>query len=396
MIHSSLVKPKIYPINGNSTAAQLDRIQDITEDITLNRTKRKEVGRDGKVDHKKGTPSARYTLRQFEYGNIDIYKRLSNSGDSDNSILLNDFKNSISDTAVFLTDDDGTYRGTIWLPKLRVAGFSLNLSDPEADIERSFDLVGEDYKILYAGNKYFIQNRSTVASGEASKVIDLSTYTPAENPDDAGKYMLKVTRYNGTTTVYLTETTDYTYSSVAKELTVTGNSTGDIITAYYSSASEPAGIWTDNDVDAGGIPCENASIYVSTSTYLYRIQSCTVDATLERFDIGEMGNSEKVKFGAKNKTVRITLGRNLEVFSLEEAMRGAGADYGILDAREFADDVNFYIRIYSEKAKTNHLLTYKSTACTPVSGSGGRPVDDYITQGMVLETDNLLIDTSEV
>jgi len=395
MIHSSLAKPIIYPINGNSTKAQLDRIQDISEDITLNRTKRNEVGRDGKVDNKKGSPSARYTLRQFEYGNIDIYRRLGNVGDAITSVTLNDFKTSISDTAVFLTDDNDTFRGTIWMPKLRVAGFSINLSDPEADIERSFDLVGEDYKILYAGNKYFIQNRSTVASGEATKVIDLSSYAPVENPDDAGKYMLKVTRYDGTDTTYLVETDDYTYSDGAKELTVTGNTTGDIVTAYYSAATTPT-VWTDNDSDVGAYPCENASIYVATSTYLYRIQSCTIDATLDRFDIGELGNTDKVKFGAREKTVRITLGRNLEVFTLEEAMRDAGVDYGILDAREFADDVTFYVRIYGEKAKTNHKLTYKCLNCTAMSLTGGRPVDDYITQGMVLEADNMTIDTSDI
>jgi len=395
MIHSSYARPRIYPINGNSSSAQLDRIQDISEDITLNRTKRKEVGRDGKVDNKAGTPSARYTLRQYEYGNIDIYRRLANLGDAVTSVTLNDFKTSISDTAIFLTDDDGTFRGTIWLPKLRTSGFSLNFGDPEADIERTFDLVGEDYKILYANNKYFIQNRSTVASGEASKVIDLSTYVPVEDPDNAGKYMLKVTRYSGSVTTYLTETTDYTYNNATKELTVTGNTTGDIVTAYYSAGTTPT-YWTDNDVDAGAYPCENASIYVATSTYLYRIQSCTIDASLERFDVGEIGNSEKVAFGAREKTVRITLGRNLEVFTLEEAMRDAGANFGILDARKFADDVTFYVRIYGEKEKTNHKLTYKALNCTPISLSGGRPVDDYITQGMVLEADNLTIDTSAI
>lgn len=390
MIHSSYARPRIYPINGNSSSAQLDRIQDISEDITLNRSKRNEVGRDGKVDNKKGTPSARYGLRQYEYGNINIYKNLGNLADSATSVDLNDFKTSISDTAVFLTDDDGTFRGTIWMPKLRVAGFSVNLSDPEADIERSFDLVGENYKILYANNKYFLQNRSTVASGEATKVVDLSTYPPSEDPDNTGKYMLKVTRYNGVTTEYLTETTDYSFDSVDNELTITGNSTGDIVTAYYSAATTPT-YWTDNDVDVGAYPCENASIYVATSTYLYSIQGCTIDATLDRFDLGEIGNAEKTKFGAREKTTRITLGRNLEVFTLEEAMRDAGADYGIIDAREFADDVTFYVRIYGEKAKINHKLTYKALNCTPVSMTGGRPVDDYITQGMVLEADNLTI-----
>ncbi len=38
----------------------------------------------------------------------------------------------------YLTDDAGTVLGSLWYPKLRVAGFSLNIADPDAKIERNF------------------------------------------------------------------------------------------------------------------------------------------------------------------------------------------------------------------------------------------------------------------
>lgn len=395
LIHSSKTQPRIYPINGNVSAVQIDRIQDITEDITMNRERRKEVGSAQTIDYKNSTPDFRYSMRQFEYGSLELYRKLANKGDAVTQIALTDFNSSISDIAVFLTDDDSTFKGTIWMPKLRVNGFTINIADPEADTERNFDLVGEDYKIFQGNNKYLVQGRATCATADATKVITINNPAPVQNPDDS-TYFLRVTRYNGSTTEELELTTDYTWNNGLTQLTVTGNSVGDIITYYYTATTYVGTIWTDNTSDVGAYPASHWSVYVGSGNYLYRLQSASIEVSMNRFDLGEIGNTEKVQFGNKDSTVRINLGRILEAFTLEEILRGQTAGYGVLDAREYLDNITFYARLYDDEAKTSHKLTYKCTNCTPASMSGSRPKDDYITQNVILEADNLAIATTAI
>ena len=151
MIHSKLVQPRIFPANSARAPEQINRAQDISGDLTLTQEKLYEIGRDGKMGVRKETPSLAYSMTQYEYGSMEFWYALANvedpaSGALDNSIDLDDIKSTTFDITAYMTDDDNTFRGTMWFPKLRVNGFSLNIGDPDAVVERSFDLVGEDFK----------------------------------------------------------------------------------------------------------------------------------------------------------------------------------------------------------------------------------------------------------
>lgn len=398
MIHSSAYQPRVYPYNGNIDSAQIDRVQDITGSITLNREKIKEVGRDGLVDWRKKVPTLRLTVRQLEYGSIQFWRKLANKSDDVTSIDLDDFKTSMVDICGYKTDDSGTFLSTIWYPKLRTSGFSISIGDPEAYIERNIELTGEDEITLMNNNKYFI-NRSFTASGgtnEEFTISDGTTFPHAvEDPDNSGTYLLRVLRVNaaGTTTTELVYTTDYTYVSGTHILTVLSTTAGDIIKVYWSATTAGTQtFFTNNDSDTSAISADSCTILLSTSTTVYKLQSVAVDVRFDRTDYKEIGNKETVQRGVRNKTVTITLGRILEAYTIEEILRGvSGSSYGKIDAREFLDNITLTIKCYSDNAKGTFKMKYKWTNLSPSSLDMGAPVDDYITRGVSLEGEEMTI-----
>jgi hypothetical protein len=78
MIHSRYVKPRVFPWNNDRDPEQIDRSQEIGGDLTLNREKTYEIGRDGVLGYNKGIPSFAYTMRQYEYGSMAFFRALAN------------------------------------------------------------------------------------------------------------------------------------------------------------------------------------------------------------------------------------------------------------------------------------------------------------------------------
>ena len=397
LIHSSYYQPRIIAYNGNVTPAQLDRVQDLTAAVTLNREKLKEVGRDGTIDWLKKIPSVRVTMRQLEYGNPALWQQLANSstlGGNDLTPinLATSFKTSMVDICGYKTDDDGTFVGTVWYPKLRVAGWGLNIGDPQAMIERTVDLIGEDETLLENNNKYLIYKVFT-ASGGANETFQVTNPNSAGDPDESGKYLFRVVRYRPSTgvTTELVYTTDYTFAP--NTLTVILTVAGDIIKVYYSANAYIGGqtTFTNNDSDMGTLEAKMATIELDTNQYCYRLQSVGVDVTYDRTDLYEIGNENVVSRGARDRTVRITLGRIVDDLSMEQALRGVGSTYGRIDARDFLDNLTLKIKLYSSAAKTTFKLGYKFTNLTPVGVDAGTPLSDYITRGVTLEGEEGII-----
>ena len=192
MIHSSFYRPRIYPYkNAACASTQIDRVQEITGAITLNRTKIEEVGRDGIVCWRKGTPTVTLTIRQLEYGDVEFFRKLANGNDATVKFEMTDYKTPASGIAGFLTDDDAVFLGTVWYPKLRVAGFGFAIGDPDANMERTFSLVGEDKITLQGNNKFLIELIDDTCSGAAHTIVIgagswITWPTPVEDPDNAG------------------------------------------------------------------------------------------------------------------------------------------------------------------------------------------------------------------
>lgn len=403
MIHASNLKPRVFPYNGDVADAEIDRAQAIDPTISLNREKIEEIGREGVVGYVKKTPTVAYRLTQLEYGNMEFFRKITNKADSVDTIDLSDFKTATFDICAYLTDDDDTFRGTIWYPKLRTSGFSFTIGDPDSVIERGFDFVGEKAKILQGDNKYFIFKDHTCGSG-ADNVIDLSAKAPAEDPNTADKYMERVLRVRGTATTELTETTDYTYSDGTKELTIVSVEAGDVIKAYYTSATAPDTLFTNNDADPAGILADSVDIYLyipasgkpSTSDYIYRLQSVTLDVSFDREDTKEVGNREVVKRGVSDKTVTVTLGRLLEKFTIEEVLAGKATNWGILDVEKFTDQATLIIKVYEDDTKASFKYGFKSTGLSTSELRGGAGINAYVSKETALEGENLTITTDSV
>ena len=398
MIHSSYYQPRVYPYGGSGASAEIDRLQEFSGTVTTNREKINEIGRDGTVDWRKGIPSVALTLRQLEYGSIEFWRKLANKADSVTSITLNDFKTSVVDMAGFQTDDSGTFLGTVWYPKLRTNGWGINIGDPESLIERSFSLIGEDQISWSDSNKYLIYLEST-ATGTGHMIVigsgGFATYPdPVNDPRSSGaSQILRVVRIRAGVASELVITTDYTWSSSTNLLNIPASASGDLYKITYTAGSYITGgtPFTLNDTDLGGISADSCSIYLRVSNYVYRLQSVSVDVSLTREDVKEVGNSEVVQRGVKEKTVKITLGRILEDYTLERILIGAPASFGAYDVRNFQDDMTLSIYCYSDKDKGTFKIGYKFTNLSPTSTDIAVPTKDYVKAGTVLEGEEAII-----
>lgn len=399
--HSSFFRPRVFQYEGALTPRQMDRIQDLTGTVTLNRDKIKEVGRDGTVGYKDSAPTANVTIRQLEYGAMDFWNDLANKADATTVLTHNDFKNSAVDIAGFKTNDDGVFTGTVVYPKLRMSGFSMNIGDPDALVERNFTLVGEDEYSYQGNNKYYIQLMREVESGESGTIsIDiggtgdyLNYPAPVADPDQPTKYFQRVTRERAGEVTELALTTDYTFTTGTRVLAVLNCLAGDVIKAVYTATTYIVGAtpFTNNDVDLSGITADSCSLFLNVNNYAFRIQSASMDISFERADQKEIGNKEVVSRGIRSRTVTITLGRTLDDLTIEEVLRGVSANYGKIDAREFADDISFTLQVYSDNTKSTFLMGYKFENLTPSNLDENTPVDEYVTRNVTLTGEEVLI-----
>ena len=398
MIHSSNYKPRIYPIYADASSAEIDRLQELTATTTLNRSKIEEIGRDGIVDWRKTSPAVNVSLRQLEYGNLEFWRKLANVGDAVDTIEWTDFKTSSVDIAGYKTDDSETFLGTVYYPNLRLAGFGVNIGDPQALIERSFSLVGEDEKTLLYGNKYLIFKRGVIASSANDETITLSDPAPAADPDNSGQFLFKVVKVSAGSATLLEPGTGWSYDG-AGTLTINGASTaGDTILCWYSASTDISGNdnFVLNDTDVAGISADSCSIYLQSSNYLYRLQSVGIDTTFDRNDVKEIGSEDVVMRGVRDITNRITLGRILEQYTIEEILLGkAGENYGIIDVSKFTSNMDLVIKIYKDNTKKDFLIGYKFFDLAPTGVDAGAPLNDYVTRGVTLECEAGLVTNQE-
>lgn len=406
MINSSYYRPRIFPIKGTGDDAEIDRAQNIDPTVGLNREKVEEVGRDGVVGYLKKSPTIGYRLTQYEYGNIEFWQKLVNNESiggvsDDDGITLNDFKSPYFDLCAYLTEDDGTFKGTIYYPSLRTSGFSLSIGDPQAVIERSFDFVGESAQILQGDNKYLVYQKHTAGSASDDEItLDA---TAIENPNVAGTYMLRVTHYDaslGTTVELEIGASGYTETSGVVTITKTID-TSDVIKLWYTATTLPTGynMFTNNDTDVAALIGDSVDIYLyipssahpAAGDYIYRLQSVTLDVTFDREDLGEIGNKKVVQRGVRNSTVSVTLGRILENFTVEEILAGQSADYGIIDVENLTDSAALIIKIYDDNDKGTFKYGFKATGLSAMDLGTPAGVNEHVKKDATLEGEDLTI-----
>ena len=412
MIHARLVRPRIFSQNSARAPEQINRAQDIGGDLTLGQDKLYEIGREEKVGVKKNTPTLAYPLTQYEYGNMEFWYSLAGVEDpisgASHAVTLDELSTTMSEITAYLTDDDTTFKGTIWFPKLRVAGFSLNIGDPNAAVQRKFNLVGEDFKILPA--KYFAYaDKTCTGSGDFADTIHFGASGEAPEPIafTATSYIFKVLRVRGGTVSELIEDETVTpaintwgYSNSTKTVTVQTCEAGDILKVYYPAASAYTTLWTNDDADPDALFAEDCAIYMKcgTSEKIYRLQSVGIDVTLERTDYKEIGNSEVVQTGVKSKTVTVKLDRYNEGFSLE-ALLDSDTTYPYIDPRDFTDTIQLRVECYKKVAGVKTFaMGYLVQHLSPTALGTSTAIQDYQKMTNTLESDEMVIsdDLSEL
>lgn len=397
MIPGKFIRPRAFPWNSARQPAQIDRVQDISGDWAADITKQYELGRIGILGFRKGTPDVSYSMRAFEAGSMAFWYDLANkatpeSGD-DIYIDLDDLAEPKTDIAAFLTDENDTFRGSIVFPKLRVNGFSLNIADPDAIVERNFDLVGEDYFLI--DEKYFAYNEDTVDSGEAIKTIALS---PAAVEYASGKYVYRVLRVRAGVVTELVEDAvaayaDNTWRYSAGDVIVQTCETGDLIKIYYVSSTAYTTVWTDNNADLDFLLAEYCEIRlkVGTDNRIYRLQTVGIDVAFDRTDYKEVGNSEVVQTGVNDKTVTISLNRYAEGLTLEDILASDNT-FPLINPRNFAENIQMQILIYANKEHTGDIKIgyYMDNIAPSALGTTGA-VQAQLERNNTLICDNLKI-----
>lgn len=405
MIKGNATDPRIFPWNNDRDPSQIDRVTEMTGDVTLNQEKLYELGRTLKLGVHKLTPSCPTTLTQNEYGSMAFWRDLANiedpaSGALDESVDLDDLKSTKFDISAYMTDEDGTFKGTAYFPKQRLSGFSINIADPDAMVIRSFDLAGEQCRIIKDNYLAFEKKTATIA-------IETVTLTPSPIEYAAGKYIYRVLRVRSgvvseliedATSLYADNTWRYSAGTVIVQTCVAG----DVIKVFYAAATAYATLWTDNDSDDAALYADQCTIYLKVGAgvdqQVYRLQSVGIDAVLERADYKEIGSTEIVQTGVKSKTVTVTLGRILEDFTIEEILGNIGA-YKDINVENLVDTITLTVKIYTDNTKTTFKMGYKITGLSPTALKPlGATPEEMDTADVTMESDNFLctVDESEL
>ncbi len=402
MIKGNATDPRIFPWNSARVPQQIDRVTELTGDVTLNQDKLYELGRTLKLGVHKLTPSCPVTITQNEYGSMSFWRALANkidptSAGEDDSIDLEDLKSTKFDISAYLTDEDGTFKGTAYFPKQRLSGFSINIADPDSMVVRNFDLAGEQCRII-------VDNYLAYQSQTAVGAIETVTLNPVAIEYASGKYIYRVLRVRGTTVSELIEDNTAPYANNTWRFS-TGSvivqtcQAGDIIKVFYASATAYTTLWTDNDSDAEALYADQCSIFLKIGSgsdeQVYRLQSVNIDTVLERKDYKEIGNKEIVQTGVSSKTVTVTLGRILEDFTIEEILANVGV-YKDINIENFVDNITLTVKIYTDNTKATFKMGYKITNLSPTSLKplGAKP-EDMDTAEDVMESDNFMVTTDE-
>lgn len=404
--HARAISPFFIPNKGGNTD-DFHGLTDAGGDPTVSSEDVFTIGQKNKCGTDKDTPEVTVPLTQLERGEIDTYLTLANlSAEPGAGLTLVDFNSSLTDVVYYLREEfSGDIDSSIWFPKTAVATLTLDISDSDARITRSFDLTTDDRRILAGdNNKYFIYRQNTAPSGTSGNyVITSATLDPApiENPNVSGEFILRVDRTRAGETVTLEETTDYTYNDGSTELTILAAQTGDIFDIYYSADSfgVPGDPTTADSDPTCFLKAENVTVLISdsvTEVELDRLTSLSLSATLNRIDENVIGNDERILREISDTPVTLDLTSRIKDFKEDKAYMNSLASSDLISSvKSFNDNVKVTIKIYDDAAKTNFLIGYQVDNLSFTDGSLSITANDFGTMDTSAQSDDILITTVE-
>lgn len=134
----------------------------------------------------------------------------------------------------------------------------------------------------------------------------------------------------------------------------------------------------------------------STEYKIHKLTASSIAVTLDRRMEGELGSDEKVLRDVTARAVSITLGSFVTDGSFDELMRGkAGQNYGKIDIEKFVSTLKFVVKIYTDKTKTSFKLGYSVSNLEYNTGGSDATANDLSSKDITLESDEIVITTSE-
>lgn len=403
--HASAVKPLTIPVNSDVSRDNMDRVQSISGGVSQPSEDVFELGRLDKVCTDEGILDSTLSITQLEYGTMDSFLQFAGlSVEPVDGLTLSDFNTALTDLQQpGKSEYGGTVEQTLWLQKLSVDSINIDMADPEAKIERTFELSGDKYKMLRKANKYLIFVEDDAATGVSGNyVIDISDPAPVEDPNNTGIYVLQLYRIREGIAKKLALTTDYLYSSGDKEITILAANAFDNYRIWYSAGSYgTAGDPTEPNNGTCFLKAENITVLIDDGVHaaveLDLLTSLSIAATLNRIDEGVLGNDEKILRDVETTEVSLSLDGRIKDSTIEEVLMGeAGMDHGIIDYDLFGE-VSVVIKIYSDATKSSGVfkMGYKMTGLTFSDGSSDFDANSFGTKPISLAGTNLLITAVE-
>jgi len=404
--HASAVKPRIYPYNGDVAPQDVNRLQTFNGSVTTPSDALYEIGRLLKMADDRKISEETTSLTQLEYGKLDTFLALANlSAKPVGGLQLSDFDSSLIDIVSLGKDKyQGNLEQTLWLPKLVLDTFTLNVADSDARIERSFSLKGDFYRILRYNNKNFIYKKFVCATGDTpTMTLNVSDPVPVVDPNygTTSTYISRVLKVASGVTTELVYGTNYTFNPGTNNITILASTVGDIYKVYYTAASfgtagDPTSL---NDVDDYFLKAENVQLYLTdgvTTVKLDILTSLNITATWNRINEGVIGSHEKILKSAKDHTVTVALNGRVKNATIEEVLMGkAGQSWGIIDVDLFIQNASLIVKIFNENAHINFLIGYRVNKLTFDTTAQNTPVNDFLTGNVNLKSDEMIITNLE-
>lgn len=363
------------------------------------------IGKKEKCGTDTDTPESTVPLTQRERGQIATYLRLANlTSEPSGGIDLEDFSSGLIDAVFYEKDEfDGNVVRSVWFPKTAVASIGLSIADPEAVIERTFELTGDNEHELEGANKILTHVTDTAPSGTSGNyVIDVSDPEPQADPRISGAFILRIDRTRSGTLTTLELTTDYTFDSGADEITIISALSGDIYNIYYSSTTfgalgDPTTV--DPCSDPAFLKAENVTVLLSdgtTEVELDKLTSLSIDATLTRLDELVIGNDERVLREIDETPVTVDLTGRISDSTIAKAFMNQLADTDVItDVKRFLSNVRVTVKIYDSADKDTFLIGYQVDNLSFTDDSIDYSSNDFGTLDVSAESDNLKVTTTQ-
>lgn len=396
-LHSKGVAVKCAPRVNSISPLQLHRVQSLAPAFTRPNEPLYELGREDEMTRVFETPEITTTLTAFEYGTIRPWALFASKDPaSAQTIDLFDMENSPFDLFVLKKNPSNNLYETLYLPKCYANSFSLGIADKDARLIQTWGLANDDKMTFAYNNKHILVDEHTITAGEAAASQYNLGGIPTLNPDTS-KYSIYAVKISGSVQTTLVEGTDFTVSGN----TVSGTmAEGDTWVIHYTSSS-------GSDFDAlddlnpyfiKADQCDFLLVDVANPKLaIARLQSATINVSINRTTYGELGNKEIVSRPITVNNVSIELGKLATDVTLDEVLRGkqAADQYGVIDIRKYIDTLEFWIKVYTDNSKGTFLCKYIVRNIKPTAGNTTINVNDLATSARTLEASYLAFSTQE-